>query len=95
MKSILARGFVIVLGSTGLFLAVHHTFFDQDLMGAKVCLSSAFVMYFLHRNPELLSVTNWKEFGDTFDSSRDKKYIWGFPLYQLLILAVGIYIWIT
>lgn len=73
-------------------VAIWHTFFDQKVMGALIGISSAFSMYFLLKNPKILMAKNFGEFGELYDASRDKKYLWGTPLCQLLILLAVLYI---
>ncbi|PCJ25203.1 MAG: hypothetical protein COA96_07835 [SAR86 cluster bacterium] len=95
VKTKLATSFVIGMCALALLIAIHHTFFDQDLVASMVGISSAFTMYFLYRNPEILMAKSWDEFGELYDNSRDKKYLWGFPLYQLLMLSAALYIWLV
>ena len=76
-------------------IAIWHTFFDQNLIGALIGISSAYTMYFLLKNHKLLMAKNFGEFGDLYDSSRDKKYLWGTPLSQLLIIIAVLYILIV
>ena len=76
-------------------LAIVRTFFDQDLFAALVGVSSASIFYWTYRNPDLLVSKSWDEYCKNYDKSRDKKYLKGFPLYQLLILSVILYIWLT
>ena len=90
-----ANGFVIVMGILGVALGIRHTFFEQSMAPAIVGISSASVMYYLYRNPKILMIKSFDEFGDIFDESRDKKYIWGAPFFQLLILFSILYIWLT
>lgn len=80
----------------GSFLfAIIRTFIDPDFTDSMVGISSGFVMYYLLRNPELLMVSTWEEFDECYEKSRDKKYLWGFPLYQLLMLSAGLYIYLA
>jgi len=76
-------------------LAIVRTFLDQDLFAALVGVSAASVFYWPYRNPEILLAKNWDEFCQRYDKSRDMKYLHGFPLYQLLILSVILYILLT
>lgn len=73
--------------------AIIRTFIDQDFVDSMVGISSGFIMYYLVRNPELLMASSFDEFGERYDNSRDKKYLWGFPLYQFLMLSAGLYIY--
>ncbi|MBT4257339.1 MAG: hypothetical protein HOG51_10080 [Gammaproteobacteria bacterium] len=65
-----------------------------DLLNAVIGMSSAPVLYYAYRNPELLLTKGFKEFDSKFDATRDKKYLWGFPAYQVFMLAVILYIWL-
>lgn len=75
--------------------AIIRTFIDQDFIDSMVGISSGFIMYYLFRNPEFLMVSTWDEFDEQYEKSRDKKYLWGFPLYQLLMLSAGLYIYLV
>ena len=77
------------------FLGVVHTFFEQDIIAAMVGISSASIFYYLYRNQEILMAKSWDEFGELFDNSRDKKYLWGFPALQAILLASILYIWLV
>ncbi|MFP6826332.1 MAG: hypothetical protein VB962_01640 [Pseudohongiellaceae bacterium] len=52
-------------------------------------------MYYLLRNPQLLMAKTFDEFGDLYDESRDKKYLWGYPGYQAVMLAAVLYIFLV
>ena len=73
-------------------LAIWYTFVDQDLMFALVIIPSTFTMFFYLKNPRLLMAKSFDEFGELFDESRDKKYLWGCSTYHLLIVAAVMYI---
>lgn len=95
IKPRVATGIVIAMGISAVALAIIRTFFDQELLGAMIGVSSAFTMYYLYRNPEILLAKSFDELGELYDNSRDKKYLWGFPAYQLLMLSVALYIWLV
>jgi len=78
-----------------LIIAIWHTFFEQKIVGALIGISSAFTMYYLLRNPQLLMAKTFDEFGDLYDESRDKKYLWGYPGYQAVMLAAVLYIFLV
>lgn len=82
----------MVLGSV--VLAIGRTFIDPDLVGAMIGISSASILYWAYRNPEVLLTKNMDEFGEHYDKSRDLKYLWGFPLFHILTLSVIIYFWL-
>lgn len=90
-----AMWFVIVLGMFSLALGIRHTFVEQSIVPAVVGISSASAMYYLYRNPKILMAKSIDEFGDIYDESRDKKYIWGAPICQLLIFFSVLYILFT
>jgi len=90
-----AKFFALCAALVSLALAIVRTFFDQDLFAALVGVSSAAIFYWTYRNPEVLVSRSWDEYCKNYDNSRDKKYLKGFPLYQLLILSVIPYIWLT
>ena len=71
------------------------TFIDQDFVDSMIGISSGFAMYYCVRNPDLLVARTWDEFDKCYENSRDKKYLWGFPFYQLLMLSAGLYIWLV
>ena len=91
----IAYYFVFSLCIVSFFFAFVRTFIDQDFIDAMVGISSGFAMYYCVRNPELLVARTWKEFDEKYENSRDKKYLWGFPLYQLLMLSAALYIWLV
>ena len=95
MTAKIAVGVITVMGFTSVGLAILNIFFDQSYLGAMVGISSASAFYYLYRNPKMMMAKSWDEFGELFDSSRDKKYIWGFPAYHLLMLTAILYIWIV
>ena len=76
-------------------LGTLHAIYTDDLFVAAIGLSSTPVMYFAYRNPELLLTKGFKEFDSKYDDTRDKKYLWGFPAYQLFMLAVILYMWLA
>ena len=82
------------MGIASVILAIGRTFIHPDLVGALIGVSSAGVFYWVYRNPGMLMARSFDEFGEYYDNSRDKKYLWGFPLYQLLILCVILYFWL-
>lgn len=84
-----------VLGLISVSLAILYTFFDQNYLGALVGISSASAFYYLYRNPKMMMAKSWDEFGKLYDSSRDKKYLWGFPAYHAVMLLVILYIWLV
>ncbi len=84
----LLLGFLLV----AITIAIWHTFFEQQVLGALIGISSAFTMYYLLRNPRLLLAKTYDEFGDLYDESRDKKYLWGYPGYQAVMIAAVLYI---
>ena len=90
-----AKRVIIVLCLISFGLTVLHTFFDQDYIGAMIGIGSASAFYYLYRNPEMMMARNWDEFGELYDNSRDKKYIWGFPAYHAVMLAAILYIWLV
>ena len=90
-----AMGFVIVVGMCSIALGIRHTFVEQDIVAAVVGISSASAMYYLYRNPKILMTKTFDEFSDIYDESRDKKYILGAPIVQLLIFFSVLYIWLT
>ncbi len=67
----------------------------DDMFNAVIGMSSAPVLYYAYRNPELLLTKGFKEFDNKYDDTRDKKYLWGFPSYQLFMLAVILYMWLA
>ncbi|MFT4814791.1 MAG: hypothetical protein ACI9JU_002547 [Pseudohongiellaceae bacterium] len=91
----LAKRAIIVMCSISIGIAVLNTFFDKDYIGAVIGISATSAFYYLHRNPELMMAKNWDEFGELYDNSRDKKYIWGFPAYHGIMLAAILYIWLV
>tara|TARA_B110000858_G_scaffold89711_2_gene103743 strand:- start:7951 stop:8238 length:288 start_codon:yes stop_codon:yes gene_type:complete len=90
-----AKRIILVMCSISFGLIVLHTFFDQNYIGAMIGIASASAFYYLHRNPELMMARNWDEFGELYDNSRDKKYLWGFPAYHAVMLAAILYIWLV
>lgn len=91
----IAKRAILVMCSTSVGLVILHTFVDQSYIGALVGLSSASVFYYAHRNPDILMAKSWDEFGEIYDNSRDKKYIWGFPAYHAVMLMIILYIWLV
>lgn len=91
----IAKRAILVMISISVGLAILSVFIDQDYMGAMIGISSASVFYFVHRNPKLMMAKNWDEFGEHADNARDKKYIWGFPAYNAVMLAAILYIWLV
>ncbi len=83
------------MGLASVCLAILNIFFDQNYLGAMVGISSASAFYYLYRNPKMMMAKSWDEFGELYDNSRDKKYLWGFPAYHLLMLAAIFYIWLV
>jgi len=90
-----AKIFSLCAAILALALAIVRTFFDQDLFAALIGVTSASIFYWTYRNPDLLVARNWEEYCKNYDKSRDKKFLQGFPLYQLLVLSVILYIWLT
>ena len=91
----LAKRAITVMCPISIGIAVLNTFFDKDYVGAVIGISAASAFYYLYRNPELMMAKNWDEFGELYDNSRDKKYIWGFPAYHGVVLAAILYIWLV
>ena len=91
----IAKRAIIVMCAISIWLAILHTFFDQDYIGAMVGISSASVFFYLHRNPEMLMAKSWEEFCEHADESRDQKYVWGFPALNAVMLAAILYIWLV
>ena len=95
IRSKFAYGIVLALCIVAFAFAFVRTFIDQDFLDSMIGISSGFAMFYLVRNPDLLMASTWDEFGERYDNSRDKKYLWGFPLYQLMLLTAGLYIWLV
>jgi hypothetical protein len=93
IKPKFALSIVIGMFVLSIALAVHHTFFEQDYIAAMVCIYSTSAMFFLLRNPKILMAKSWAEFDELFHNARDKKYLWGFPAYHLLMLSAILYIY--
>ena len=93
MKARTAKIAISTMIVVSLGMAVLHTFFDQSYLGAMVGISSASAFYY--RNPEMMLAKSWDEFGELCDSSRDKKFIWGFPAYHAVMLSAILYIWLV
>ncbi len=91
----IAKRVILGMCSMAVGLTVLNTFFDQSYIGALIGLASASAFYFAYRNPEIMMARSWAEFGRLYDSSRDKKYIWGFPAYHALMLFIILYIWLV
>ena len=91
----IAKRAIIVMCSISVGIAVLNTFFDQDYVGAVIGISATSTFYYVHRNPDLMMASSWDEFGELYDNSRDKKYIWGFPAYHAVMLAAILYIWLV
>ena len=91
----IAKRAILVMISLSIGIAILHTFFDQDYVGAMVGISSASVFYFMHRNPELMMAKNWEEFDEHADNARDKKYLGGSPALNAVMLAAILYIWLV
>ncbi len=89
-----AQNFVLVMLIAAVILAIGRTFIDPDLVGALTGISSASILYWAYRNPEMLTTKNADEFGLVFAKSRDKKYLYGFPLFHFLTLSVILYFWL-
>ena len=90
-----AKRVIIVMCLISIGIALLSTFFDKDYIGAMIGISATSAFYYLHRNPGLMMAKNWDEFGELYDNSRDKKYIWGFPAYHAVMLAAILYIWLV
>ena len=90
-----AKRAILVMISLAVAITILHTFIDQDYVGAMVGVSAASVFYYVHRNPDLMLAKNWDEFGELYDNSRDKKYVWGFPALHAVMLAAILYIWLV
>lgn len=90
-----ARIAIAVMGLLAVGIAVLHTFFDQDYIGAIIGITAASTFYYVHRNPDLMMARNWEEFCEQYDKSRDKHFMWGFPAYHAVLLAAILYIWLV
>ena len=89
-----AQNFVLGMLIAAVILAIGRTFIRPDIVGALTGISSASIMYWAYRNPEMLMTKNADEFGPVFQRSRDKKFLYGFPLFHFLMLAVILYFWL-
>lgn len=89
-----AKNIVLGMVICSVILAIGRTFIDPDLAGALVGVSSASILYWVYRNPELLVTKNMDEFGPIFDKSRDRKYLYGSPLQYAIVVAVIVYFWL-
>lgn len=89
-----AQNIVLGMVTGSVILAIGRTFIHPDFIGAMIGISSASILYWAYRNPELLVTKNMEEFGEQYDKSRDMKYLWGFPLFHVLTVSVILYFWL-
>lgn len=90
-----AKNIVLGMVLASVILAIGRTFIHPDFAGAMTGISSASVLYWVYRNPEMLLTKNMDEFGKIFDRSRDTKFLHGFPLFYALTLTAILYFWLT
>jgi hypothetical protein len=91
VASKIVLGFILV----SFAMLIHSTFFDKDLVDALFGISATSIFYYLYRNPKMMMAKSWDEFGELVDNSRDKKFLWGFPAYHVVVLLIILYIWLT
>ncbi len=84
---------VAVMASVLAVTAIYHTFIEQSILWSVFAISSFSTMLWVFRNPAILLSKSWEEFGELFDDSKDKKLIFGSPLFLVLILVSILYIY--
>lgn len=87
-----AKWLALFLTVMALTLGIGRTFFDQDLSGALVGLSTAPLFYWCYRNPHVMVSKTFDEFCRNYDKARDMKFLYGFPLYYLVLALAALYI---
>lgn len=63
------------------FLGIHYTFIEQDMILALVCISGFFTFQFGLENTKFLMSSSWKELGENADNTTGKEKLTGTPLY--------------
>jgi len=63
------------------YLAIYHTFFDQNILYSLMMISGYYTFQFGLENPKLLMSKSWKEFGERADVATGKEKLIGTPWY--------------
>ena len=74
------------------FLAIHYTFVEQNIILALVCISGFFTFQFGLENPKFLMSSSWKELGENADNTTGRNKLTGTPLYFAAVFFSVLYI---
>ncbi len=92
MNETWAKRSILTMMSLCVIFGSIDTFIDQDMMTALISISSFFVFKFAWKNPKLLMVTSYKEFGEVVDTAEGISEITGTPAYYISVIVCVLYI---